>query len=162
MEDKITLERIKDIHPSLRKELESIYNEICSTFPKEVTVRFTQVYRSFELQNNLYAQGRTRPGKIITNAKGGQSYHNYGFAVDFCIIYNDKEVSWSRTKDYDRDLVPDWIEVVKIFQSYGWKWGASFNDYPHFEKPPMNWRNLLKLYNKKEFIAGERLRYVKL
>lgn len=162
MEDKITLGRIKEIHPSLRDELGRIYSEICNSFPPNVTVRFTQVYRTFKEQDSLYAKGRTAAGKKVTNAKAGQSYHNYGFAVDFCIIYNGNEVSWNRTKDYDRDLVPDWIEVVKIFQSYGWKWGAKFNDYPHFEKTPMNWRGLLKLYNSKQFIPGERLRYIKL
>lgn len=40
-------------------------------------------YRSVEEQNGLFAQGRTKPGKIVTNAKGGQSLHNFGCAVDF-------------------------------------------------------------------------------
>ena len=39
--------------------------------------------RGIEEQNKLYAQGRTTPGKIVTNAKGGESWHNVGGAFDF-------------------------------------------------------------------------------
>jgi len=41
-----------------------------------ITIAITEAYRSIERQNQLYAQGRTTPGKIVTNAKGGQSYPN--------------------------------------------------------------------------------------
>lgn len=157
MIDQITLKRIEDIHPSLREELRQIYKEICEALTGNLGCRFVQVYRTFEEQHQIFLQ---RPK--VTNADAGQSYHNYGLAVDFCLINDndgngkvgESEISWSTKRDLDRDGVADWMEVVKIFTKYGWKWGASFGDYPHFEKSPYNWRELLKRYQNKEFIEG--------
>ena len=154
MTDSVTIERIPQIHPKLRTELYTIYNEICCVLEGIVGCRFTQVFRTFAEQDAFYAQGRTTPGDIVTNAKGGQSYHNYGLAVDFVLILDKngdgriEEISWDRLKDYDRDKVADWMEVVNVFTKYGWQWGASFGDYPHFEKRfNYNWRTLLELRN---------------
>ena len=55
-----------------------------------IDVIITSTYRDNESQNALYAQGRTTSGKIVTNAKGGQSYHNYQCAFDFVPIVNGK------------------------------------------------------------------------
>jgi len=55
-----------------------------------IDILITSTYRDLESQNALYAQGRTTPGKIVTNAKGGQSYHNYNIAFDFVPIVNGK------------------------------------------------------------------------
>ena len=160
MIDNITLTRIEVIHPNLKDELTKIYREIVAG---NVNCRFVQVFRTFEEQDALYAQGRTKPGKIVTAAKGGQSYHNYGLAVDFCLL-NDKngdgkisgdEIVWDRNTDLDKDSIIDWMEVVKVFTNHGWTWGASFKDYPHFEKNfGQNWRKLLIKYQNKDFIPG--------
>lgn len=165
MVDTITLQRIKDIHPSLEKELTQIYKEICDALTGTLGCRFVQVYRSFAEQDAMYKQ---RPK--VTNAKGGQSYHNYGLAVDFCLIQDKNcdgkistdEIIWTRTTDLDRDNVLDWMEVVKIFTKYGWKWGASFGDYPHFEKTPLNWRSLLVKYNSGDTKTINNKKYVNL
>lgn len=99
--------------------------------------RISQGLRTIAEQDALYAQGRTAKGKIVTNARGGSSYHNYGLAVDIVLIVDNKIASWEINKDFDKDGVPDWMEVVKIFKDAGWKWGGDFKsikDYPHFEK----------------------------
>lgn len=86
----------------------------------------TQGFRSIEEQNRLYAQGRTAPGKIVTNAKGGQSNHNFGKAVDFAFVVNG-EISWDE-KLYKKIGV--WAREV------GLKWGGdwkSIKDKPHVE-----------------------------
>ena len=57
-----------------------------------IDIIITSTYRDFESQNALYAQGRTTKGKKVTNAKGGQSYHNYRVAFDFVPIVNGKAV----------------------------------------------------------------------
>lgn len=105
--------------------------------------------RTIEEQNLMYAQGRTFPGRKITNAKGGQSIHNYGFAVDICLIIDKKEASWDTAKDWDNDKIADWYECVKIFAKHGWEWGGNwknFKDLPHFDKRNFNnWRALSKL-----------------
>ena len=112
-------------------------------------VIITQGLRTFAEQDALYAQGRTKPGKKVTNAKGGQSVHNYGFAVDIALIIKDKEVSWDTKKDWDKDNQSDWMEVVSVFKKYGWSWGGdwvSFKDMPHFDKKGFgDWKKLLKL-----------------
>lgn len=87
----------------------------------------SQGYRTFAEQDALYAQGRTKPGSIVTNAKGGQSNHNYGVAVDFAIdtIDDGKIDSWQPS-----------ALVVNMMKRRGFDWGGdwkSFTDLPHFE-----------------------------
>jgi peptidoglycan L-alanyl-D-glutamate endopeptidase CwlK len=125
--DNITLERIKTLHLKLRSEAEEIYKKICEEMPTGTICRFTHTLRTNAEQNELYALGRTKPGKIVTNAKGGDSYHNYGLAIDFVLIVNGK-ASWTVNKD--------WLKVIEIFQSYGWESGHywKFKDSPHVQK----------------------------
>ncbi|WP_309244896.1 M15 family metallopeptidase [Bacillus sp. WMMC1349] len=54
-------------------------------YKENIYVQMTSGYRSFAEQNKLYAKGRTASGKIVTNAKAGQSNHNYGLAVDYVL-----------------------------------------------------------------------------
>jgi len=149
--DKITLDRIQTLHPKVREEALQIYNEINAALTGRATVRFAQTLRTIDEQNALYAQGRTKPGSIVTNAKGGSSYHNYGLAIDIVLIIDGKTASWDMSTDFDIDKVPDWMECVKIFKSHGWEWGGdwkSIKDYPHFQKTfGKSEAQLLALYN---------------
>jgi peptidoglycan L-alanyl-D-glutamate endopeptidase CwlK len=135
MIDQITIKRIELLHPSLKDEAIQIYSEICQTLSNGVICRFTHTLRTIKEQNDLYAKGRTIKGQIVTNAKGGQSYHNFGCAIDIVLIVDGK-ATWDRGKDFDKDGQPDFMEVVKIFKKYGWEWGGDwhFKDYPHFQK----------------------------
>ena len=162
--DKITLERIELLHPKVRDEVKLIYREICEALTGRAVCRFAYTLRTFKEQEALYNQGRTTKGKIVTNAKAGQSYHNYGLAIDIVLIIDDKEASWDTLKDFDGDKISDWMEVVKIFKKYGWFWGndfKTFKDAPHFEKTfGYNTTQLLNKYTSKDFIPGTN--YVKL
>ncbi|AWM13604.1 M15 family metallopeptidase [Flavobacterium sp. NRK F10] len=146
--DKFTQKRINLLHPMVRDEITTIINECNRSLTGKAKIRITQGLRSVEEQNKLYAQGRTKAGKKVTHAKGGQSIHNYGFAVDICLIINGKTASWDTAKDWDNDQVSDWYECVKIFAKYGWEWGGNwknFKDLPHFEKRGYNnWKTLSK------------------
>lgn len=142
--DQLTIDRIALMHPKVRQEVLDMYlhanNKILG---KGIRLRFAYTLRTIAEQNELYAKGRTKPGGIVTNAKGGQSYHNYGLAFDIVFLV-DKDgngtfetASWDTKKDYDGDKNPDWMEVVSYFKSKGWAWGGDFKsikDYPHFEK----------------------------
>lgn len=150
--DRVSLKRIEKLHPKLRNEVKSIYSEILE---RNVSIRFTDTLRTFEEQTELYAQGRSKKGKIVTHAKAGESYHNYGLALDFCLLLNDgKEVSWNRTMDMDNDTQKDWDEVVAVFKHYGWEWGGDWNnfkDYPHFQKSfGISTADLFKRYTSKQ------------
>lgn len=87
----------------------------------------TSVYRSTEEQNAIYAQGRTKPGAIVTNAKGGQSFHNWKVAFDIVPVIAGKAI-WN-----DNAL---WSKLGQIGSSVGLEWGGSwsnFKDLPHFQ-----------------------------
>lgn len=141
--DQITYKRIETVHPLLLEELKCIYSDINKAITSRYArMRFSHVLRTFKEQDDLFAQGRSKPGKIVTNARGGESYHNYGLAVDIVELLDlDKngafeKASWDLKLDADFDGIPDWDEVVAIFKRYGWEWGGNWKkpDSPHFQK----------------------------
>lgn len=157
--DKITLERIALLHPKLREEALEIYKEICEALTGRAICRFTHTLRTFAEQDALYAQGRTKAGKIVTKSKGGLSYHNYSMAIDIVLLVDkDKNGTyetavWDDKTDFDGDKKADWMEIVNIFKQYGWEWGGdwTFKDAPHFQKTfGKSVRELLALYNAKK------------
>ncbi len=142
MKDQKTLERIQLLHPKLRDEALEMYDDIVQALSGSAACRFAYTLRTFAEQDALFAQGRTKPGKIVTNAKGGQSYHNYGLAIDI-VLLADKDHNgsfesavWDTRTDFDGDKKADWMEVVQIFKRYGWEAGIDwkFIDPPHFQK----------------------------
>lgn len=151
--DKFTSDRIQQLHPAVRAEMLKIVAECDLALTGKAKIRITQGLRTFKEQDNLYAIGRTKPGKKVTNAKGGQSVHNFGFAVDICLVIDGKTASWDTVKDWDNDQIADWYECVKIFTKYGWDWGGNwkkFKDLPHFDKRGFNdWKKLSKLQRDK-------------
>lgn len=147
--DKYTQQRIQSLHPIVQNEVIQIINECNKALTGKAKIRITQALRTLREQENLYALGRTKPGKKVTNAQPGQSIHNYGFAVDICLIIEGKTASWNTAKDWDNDQIADWYECVKIFAKHGWEWGGNwknFKDFPHFEKRGYNnWKTLAQL-----------------
>lgn len=134
--DAVTLKRIELVHPKVHDEVLAIYNEINEALTGRAICRFAYTLRTNAEQDALYAQGRTKPGKIVTWAKAGQSFHNFGLAIDIVLIIDGKEASWDMLKDFDGDKVADWMECVAIFKKHGWEWGGNWTkkDYPHFQK----------------------------
>jgi peptidoglycan L-alanyl-D-glutamate endopeptidase CwlK len=135
--DPITIKRIDLLHPDERAGAHTMYDEICEALTGKAVCRFSHTLRTDKEQDELYAQGRTKAGKKVTNAKGGQSFHNFGLAFDIVLIIDGKEASWNTLKDFDGDKVADWMEVVAIAKEHGWEWGgdwAKFKDAPHFQK----------------------------
>jgi len=136
MKDTKTIERIQLLHPKVREEVSDIYDEICEALTGRAICRFAYTLRTFKEQQDLYEIGRSRPGKKVTNASAGMSYHNYGLAIDIVLIIDGKNASWDIKSDFDGDKKADWQEIVTIFKQHGWTWGGDwkFTDYPHFEK----------------------------
>jgi peptidoglycan L-alanyl-D-glutamate endopeptidase CwlK len=114
------------LHPRLIKLAEEL-KIACER--KGFPIKFTQGYRSKVEQDALYAQGRIKPGKTVTNARGGYSMHNWGIAIDFC--RND---GMGPYEDYDGFFTA----VGAIGKKLGLEWGGdwkSFKDKPHFQLP---------------------------
>jgi peptidoglycan LD-endopeptidase CwlK len=127
--------RLEGLHPVVRQKAELL---IYAAYQAGVPIIITQGFRSIEYQNQLYSQGRFgNPGPIVTNAKGGRSFHNYGLAIDFALLMpNGKDVSWDTVRDGDKDGQKDWFEVAKIGKALGFEWGGDwerFIDMPHFQ-----------------------------
>lgn len=98
----------------------------------------TAAYRSVEEQNGLYKQGRETSGPIVTNAKGGESFHNYGVAFDVMPLegYNISDKKWRQLKT--------------IGNLMGYEWGGDWKDFvdkPHFQ--------LVYKYTIKDFQEGK-------
>lgn len=104
---------------------------------KGIKITISQGLRTIAYQNSLYAQGRTKSGSIVTNARGGYSYHNFGLAFDFAILNKDgKTINWNTSVDLNKDGEKDWFQVAKMGQTIGLESGAfwkGFLDVPHFQ-----------------------------
>lgn len=116
------IDRPRELQPLVKRQADKVVEAMAMLGHP---VRITEGYRSMERQAALYAQGRTAPGQIVTNAKPGESLHNYGVAVDFVF----------RREGYD---APDWLwEVLgSAGKAHGFSWGGDwekFVDKPHFE-----------------------------
>jgi peptidoglycan L-alanyl-D-glutamate endopeptidase CwlK len=124
---------INDLHPDIqvlcREFLARTHHEKINTF-------LTCTYRSPAEQDELYAQGRTKPGKKVTNARAGQSKHNFEIdgqpaskAFDFAVRNDDATLNWNSSS-------APWERAGEIGMELGLNWGGSwktFKDYPHFE-----------------------------
>lgn len=102
-----------------------------------ISIKITEGFRSWEEQDRLYAKGRTMPGDIVTYAQGGESYHNYGLAVDFALFDPQRQkLSWDMERDKNQNGISDWEEVVQEGKKLGFAWGGDwerFKDYPHLK-----------------------------
>ena len=164
MRDPHTPGRILQLHPKVREEVAALINQVEEGLPQHLAIRVVEHFRSIDYQNQLYAQGRTKPGKIVTNAKGGTSYHNYGLAIDFAVLVDTNrdgkydQLHWDTARDMDGDGKPEWKEMVNVFVAHGWEWGGnwtSIKDYPHLQKTfGYSVKKLLEKYKNGEFIPG--------
>jgi hypothetical protein len=98
-------------------------------FEEGIPLALKEGYRTPERQAQLYAQGRTAPGAIITYAKPGQSRHQHRRAMDVVPLKDGKPDEES----------PHWGRIGELGKSLGLVWGGDFqrlNDRFHFELPP--------------------------
>lgn len=118
---------MKDLTQLLPKvqQMTNLFLSKCKEKGIEVTI--TSAYRSIEDQDALYAQGRTTQGNVVTNARGGDSFHNWKCAVDFAPVVNGS-IPWNNKALF--------AKVGAIGKECGFEWGgdwASFLDLPHLQ-----------------------------
>lgn len=111
----INSRNILDLTPSMQHKTLA-WLDACDK--ANVQVKIISTFRDAEYQNWLFAQGRTREGKIVTYAKAGQSEHNHKRAFDFCIIKAGK-ADWQDVASYTK--------AGLIAESLGLKWAGRWN-----------------------------------
>ena len=90
---------------------------------------------TYEEQNALYEQGRSKPGRIVTNARGGYSNHNFGIAFDIGVFEGGRYL----------DESPAYKAVGALGIKLGLEWGGNWKtiqDEPHFQLRPAWARDL--------------------
>lgn len=128
--DSISDRNIDKLHPLVRDKARLLINRV----EKELGIKLRAVstLRTYAEQDELYAKGRTtgKKGEIVTKAKGGQSNHNFGTALDVVPMVNGQP-DWKHK---------DWSGIGKIGKEIGFKWGGDWTvakegivDKPHFE-----------------------------
>jgi|SRR5882672_5792105 len=126
--DSVSEARLGVVHPLLARKIRQMADIIGLDRPP-VTLRVTQGLRTWGEQAQLYAQGRSAPGRIVTNAEPGHSWHNFGLAVDVAPFGLDGQPDWNTSH-------PIWQRLVEVGTGLGLVAGAkfrSFPDYPHFQ-----------------------------
>lgn len=120
---------ILELDPSIRPYAEQF---IRAAYAAGIPIVITSGLRDMKEQQRLYAQGRTTPGAVVTNALPGSSWHNFGLAFDIAIL-KDGKATWPN----DSNL---WRKLGDIGKKHELIWGGDFEtikDQPHFERHPM-------------------------
>lgn len=127
---------IEDLDDSTRR-MAVVHKQLCAAEGVELLIYCTK--RSNVEQDALYAIGRTVPGKIVTNARAGQSAHNpdaegYAHAYDCCPMIAGKPM-WDARH-------PAWATVIKCGEEAGLvasaRWTGKLRETAHFQDP--EWR----------------------
>lgn len=124
----INSRNLSDLHP--------IVYDLCQQLLarcdyENIDLLVTSTYRDNESQAALYAHGRTIPGRILTNAPPGKSFHNWRVAFDVVPLRNGKPV-WGTSGN---DLIL-WRRVGNIGKKLGLDWAGdwkTFKEFPHFQ-----------------------------
>lgn len=132
--------KLEDLHPTVEKMAREFIKK-CKEAGIEVLI--TSTLRDFASQDALYAQGRTKPGAKVTNAKAGQSFHNYGVALDF-VVMKGGVCQWNDTKGFKK--------CGEIAESLSFEWAGRWSSFP--EQAHIQYTAGLKL---KDFQAGKHL-----
>lgn len=133
MRTKRTIENLGSLNKKALAKLEPFVAQVeVFLAPKGVTVEVISGLRSWSAQAALYASGRTKAGPIVTKAKPGSSWHNYGLAIDLGLfkggIYLDEKKPAEADKLY--------AEIGKLAAVKGIEWAGtwkSFTESPHFQ-----------------------------
>lgn len=137
----INSRKLSDLHPRVAAMCQEFINK-CKAAGIDVLI--TSTLRDNESQNKLYAQGRTTKGPIVTNARGGDSFHNWACAFDFVVMKNGV-CQWNDTKGFTK--------CGEIAESIGLTWSGRWQGKMK-EMAHCQWTNGLTLA---DFKAGKKL-----
>jgi peptidoglycan L-alanyl-D-glutamate endopeptidase CwlK len=133
MRTKRTIENLGSLNKKALAKLEPFLQAAEKAMQDEgASIEVISGLRSWSAQAALYAQGRTKPGKIVTKARPGSSWHNYGLAIDLGLFKNGKYLD-SANPAYADKL---YAIIGKIAAKHGIEWAGnwkSFTETPHFQ-----------------------------
>lgn len=123
---------IATLHPRVRPYARALIEKAAN---HGTIIKVTSGTRTYAEQDELYAQGRTKPGDIVTNAKGGYSNHNFGLAFDVTIFKGSDDPEKAKTPVYES---PTYQALGALGRDLGLAWGGNWKkpDEPHFELRP--------------------------
>lgn len=123
------MSRIDTLEPIFRPLVEQLIVKTEAATGRKWAI--SDARRTMAQQRDIYAQGRTKPGKVVSNAKPGQSAHNFGYAVDLWPLKADGDFDWGASQKLFKAM-------GDIAVSLGLTWGGNFKsifDAPHVEHP---------------------------
>jgi len=119
----INSRKLEDLNPKVAKLCNEFINK-CREHGIDVLI--TSTYRDAASQTALYEQGRTKPGAIVTNAKAGQSFHNWKVAFDFVPIVNGK-CQWA-----NKELFATCGNIAEsVGLEWAGRWSGKFKETAH-------------------------------
>ena len=117
---------IGKLHPRVQAYARALYFKARE---HGLTIQIISGLRSYAEQDALYAQGRTEPGNVVTNARAGHSNHNFGIAFDVGLFERNEYLGES----------PMYKAVGALGEELGLEWGGNWRtlvDQPHFQLRP--------------------------
>jgi len=123
---KTQAQHLDSLRAPVAEKAKELLGDVLAGIDKKLLL--VQSFRSAADQAVLYAQGRTTPGKIVTHAKPGSSYHEWGLAFDVAIANAAGQPTWPND-------VALWTQIGRFGEELGLTWGGRFPDpdYGHFE-----------------------------
>ena len=127
--DKISVDKLKLVYPDISERFLRVFQDML--LHNQMVIRVTDGFRSIERQKKLYEIGRGKT-KLppVTNAKAGDSLHNYGCAIDVCFVGRDPYLNAHPKGDFL------WKEFGRLAKVHGFIWGGDFSyliDRPHIQ-----------------------------
>lgn len=123
------IEPITLIYPDLGSRLKRSYAAMMTKY--KISMRCNIGMRTFDQQDQIYAQGRTQSGPIVTYARAGESFHNFGCGADSCFLGIDPYLNQATRGAFL------WSEFGRYAKSFGLVWGGDWHppkqDRPHVE-----------------------------
>lgn len=113
-----SLARLDEVHPELSRRIKQL-----DAMLPYLSIQVSQGLRSWTQQDALYAKGRTLPGQIVTNAKGGYSAHCFGYAADVFPEDATGNPDWNVEHD-------NWKKILAVAPSCGLAEGAQWRTFP--------------------------------
>jgi hypothetical protein len=134
------MNKLDTLEPDFKPQVEELIAKTKAATGRKWAI--SDARRTMAQQRDIYAQGRTKPGKVVSNAKPGQSAHNFGYAVDLWPLTADGDFDWGARQSLFK-VMADIAVDMGLTAGFYFK---SIHDSPHIESPKWRqqqtrWRN---------------------